>query len=94
MSACPHTGDTAAWSPHLIVAVVKDGDELGWPNELAHLWTHLREQVLVVMASVLERGFQAPILIGTDGRLWDGHKRVAVALALGVDVPAIWAGAG
>ena len=75
----------------LIVEVV-DGCEHGWPTELDWLWSVHRDQTLALMDKVrADGGIRFPVLIGTDGRLWDGHHRVAVALALGIDVPVMWA---
>lgn len=66
---------------------VKDGDELGWPAQLRNLWTHHQACLLKLLDSVVAVGFREPIQIGFDGRLWDGHHRVAVALALGIMLP-------
>lgn len=70
-----------------LMAEVKDGDEIGWPDELRWLWTEHREQLLALMDNVLAEGFLSPVQIGNDGRLWDGHHRVAVAQALGIMLP-------
>ena len=70
-----------------IVRLYRDGDERGWPAELSALWTDHREDMLVLMDSVLEKGFLEPILLGSDGRVWDGHHRIAVGLALGLLIP-------
>lgn len=63
------------------------GDANPWRVELECLWMHDRFTVLNVLDSVVAEGFRTPILIGPDGRLWDGHHRLAVALALGISVP-------
>lgn len=33
---------------------------------------------------IKENGITMPVLIGTDGRLWDGHHRLCVAVRLGI----------
>ena len=66
---------------------VKDGDELGWPAQLRDLWTNHRCCLLSLLDSVVAVGFREPIQLGSDGRLWDGHHRVAVALTLGIMLP-------
>lgn len=75
-----------------VMATVGPGDGQAWAEELAFLWTTLRHRVLDVMDSVLAEGFREPILLGRDGRLWDGHHRLAVALALDLEVPVTYAG--
>lgn len=64
-----------------------DGDEIGWAAELEFLWTEHRQQLLELMDSVLAEGFREPVLIGNDRRIWDGHHRIAVALALNIKIP-------
>jgi hypothetical protein len=71
----------------VVMAIVKDGDEIGWDEELQWLWTEHRTELLELMDSVLADGFREPIFVGNDGRLWDGHHRLAVALALRVPLP-------
>lgn len=73
--------------PDNVIEHYKDGDEVGWSTELEWLWTDDRERMLALMDLVLKEGFQEPILLGNDGRLWDGHHRIAVALALQIPVP-------
>lgn len=77
-----------------VMATVGPGDGHAWADELNFLWTVLRHRVLDVLDSVLVEGFREPIVLGPDGRLWDGHHRVAVALALDLEVPVVYAGKG
>lgn len=79
--------DVIKMSPENVIEHYKDGDEIGWPYELMWLWTEHRKQLLALMDSVLKDGFQEPIILGNDGRVWDGHHRLAVALALGMRLP-------
>lgn len=75
-----------------VMSTVGPGDGQAWAQELAFLWTTLRYRVLDVMDSVLAVGFREPIVLGREGRLWDGHHRLAVALALDLEVPVTYAG--
>jgi ParB-like chromosome segregation protein Spo0J len=34
---------------------------------------------------IREKGITMPVLIGTDGRLWDGHHRLRIAVRLGIE---------
>lgn len=70
-----------------VMAAVTPGDRTTWPSELRWLWTEHRDQLLALMDRVLAEGFLEPIVLGFDGRLWDGHHRLAVAKALGILVP-------
>ena len=74
-------------SAETIIEVYKDGDEIGWPAELQFLWTEHRNKTLALLDSVVANGFRDPVLLGSDKRIWDGHHRIAVALALQIPVP-------
>lgn len=69
-----------------VMGMATCGDEGRWCDELWLLWKNDQHGMLQVLNSVLAEGFRAPI-IGNDGRLWDGHHRLAVALALDIEVP-------
>lgn len=61
-----------------------------WADEFAQLW-HLETGYMVKLTvDVRDRGILRPIRLGYDGRLWDGHHRLAVACALVLDdIPAL-----
>lgn len=59
-----------------------DGDGIGWSAEFAYLRTFHADRIADVTASVAREGFKEPIYLGYDGRVWDGHHRLAVAEAL------------
>ena len=82
------SGEAELMTAEYLMESVRDGDEIGWPATLRRIWTDDRERTLRLLDWVLSTGFLQPVLIGTDGRLWDGHHRVAVAAALGIMVPA------
>jgi hypothetical protein len=79
--------DVQTLAAAVVMIIVKDGDEIGWAEEFQWLWTVHRTEMLELMDSVLCDGFREPILVGNDGRLWDGHHRLAVALALHLPFP-------
>lgn len=66
---------------------VSPGSGLSWRDELSWLWTHDRTTMQALLDSVGAEGFRSSIILGNDGRLWDGHHRLAAALELGVPVP-------
>lgn len=62
----------------------RDGDEHGWAAEFDFLASEHAAKLDLLSTSVQEVGIQVPILLGNDGRVWDGHHRLAVASRLGI----------
>lgn len=76
-----------------LLQVVRDGDEHGWSVEFDRLWSEQQGYMDMLATSIQQDGIRMPILIGSDGRVWDGHHRLAVADRLGLEaVPVEWAG--
>lgn len=75
-------------SARAVMAEFHDGDERGWVREFAHLLATDGPHLSELLLNVSEHGFQQPILLGTDRRIWDGHHRLLVALLLGIPIPA------
>lgn len=71
-----------------VMGKVGPGSGLTWAEELRHLWTEGCHDTLMLLQYVAREGISEPIVIGPDGRLWDGHHRLAVAQALNITVPA------
>lgn len=57
-------------------------DRWTWTNEFAQLWDLEHEYMSQLVADISQRGIVQPVLLGDDGRFWDGHHRLAVAVAL------------
>lgn len=77
------------WPLDRLLTEVKPGshdDDWTWQQEHDDLWfgphadTHGMDRLA---SSLQEIGQQNPVLIGDDGRLWDGPHRVAAAMRLG-----------
>jgi hypothetical protein len=64
--------------------VIRDGEEHGWDVEYADLWINHRERMDDLRKAIQSEGILTPILVGSDGRVWDGHHRVCVAISLGL----------
>lgn len=62
--------------------VIRDGDERGWAEEYTLLWTDHRERMDDLRRAVISEGILEPVLVGSDGRVWDGHHRICVAMSL------------
>jgi ParB-like chromosome segregation protein Spo0J len=67
-----------------VLAEYRDGDEHGWDTEFEYLETHHGERIAALRASIAEEGMREPVLLGSDGRVWDGHHRLCVANELGM----------
>ena len=75
------------------------GDQLiyrwGWREEFAQLWIDDATHMHNLLVDIKRHGIREPILLGNDGRLWDGHHRLAIAVALVHDtIPAEHAAKG
>lgn len=70
-----------------VIAMVTPGSGKDWTDELCWLWTNDTEDTLLLLRHIAEDGVTEPIVVGNDGRLWDGHHRVAAALALDAPLP-------
>ncbi len=68
----------------------RDGQEIGWEVEFAELREREGAYLERLAASIHKNGMHTPILLGKDGRIWDGHHRLYVARLLGMaTVPVI-----
>lgn len=71
----------------------RDGDERGWAAEFDWLRTHHADRLAQLHAAVSAAGgIVDPVEVGPDGRVWDGHHRLAIAHDLGLQVPFILVG--
>lgn len=64
----------------------EDGNATGWPAELAWLWTQDGDRMLTLVRDIAANGIQAPIMLGPDASIWDGHHQIAAAIALRLEV--------
>ena len=62
-----------------------DGDERGWDEEFAWLIENSSQRLMALQLSIRTEGIRVPILLGNDGRVWDGHHRLCAANAEGFD---------
>lgn len=61
----------------------RDGDEHGWDTEFGIIHREFPADLLGIRRSMEAEGQMNPVLLGSDGRVWDGHKRLAAATDLG-----------
>lgn len=65
-----------------ILTTYQDGDGIGWPAAFAWVRTYHAAKIADLTIDVAANGFLEPVALGSDGRVWDGHHRLAVAEAL------------
>lgn len=74
-----------------LITNYRDGDEHGWAREINYLWAEHTAKMDMLTTSIQETGIQTPIVLGSDGRVWDGHHRIAAAIKLGfTEVPVVY----
>lgn len=71
------------WPLPALLTTFKDGDEHGWDVEFAYLDGIHADKLAALEQSIATYGIREPVLIGSDGRIWDGHHRLRVAHRLG-----------
>lgn len=59
------------------------GDVHSWHDEFSWLRENHGHRLRSLFMSVLQHGIREPVLLGHDGRVWDGHHRIYVAYHLG-----------
>lgn len=59
------------------------GDDWTWDDESLDLWRHDQATMRRLTDDIAANGQQTPVTVGDDGRVWDGHHRVAALDALG-----------
>lgn len=73
-----------------IVAFWRPGShDWSWAEEYADLVDDPVTQAIRERVAREGIGFQdhlAPVLLGSDGRVWDGHHRICIALEQGISV--------
>lgn len=72
-------------SPDEIMARWRPGshdEPWSWRDERDWLWK--RPEMDALMSSIQIAGVLVPVLLGDDGRVWDGHHRIVAALDLGI----------
>jgi hypothetical protein len=62
----------------------RDGNETGWDEEFEWLEENHVDKLTALLEDIKQNGIREPILLGTDGRVWDGHHRIYCASILGI----------
>ena len=74
---------------HLLGTFTVGSGDWAWQEEYDKLYERDYQRQLTEKIRV--NGITAPILLGSDGRVWDGHHRICAAMHLGLDtVPVEW----
>jgi ParB-like chromosome segregation protein Spo0J len=60
-------------------------EDWDWPSEWAEIAQHNAGVTLAnLIGYIAVNGISEPVLLGDDGRVWDGHHRLMVARLLGI----------
>jgi hypothetical protein len=87
-------GDTGANDPYqvwplarILREVAVGSDDWPWEEEWVDLDRRHKETgyLAKLEQQIRENGITMPVLIGSDGRLWDGHHRLRIASRLGIE---------
>ncbi|MDX3634298.1 hypothetical protein PV728_29355 [Streptomyces europaeiscabiei] len=81
------SAELQVWPLKRILAEVRCGSrDWSWEEEWADLdHRHAETGYLDSLEQqIRQRGITVPVLIGSDGRLWDGHHRLRIAVRLGI----------
>lgn len=60
------------------------GDAWDWKTEMGKLQIWFPHKLNNIRTGIKHNGILEPILLGDDGRVWDGHHRITAAHQLGI----------
>ena len=66
----------ARWAPG------SQNAEWDWVDEYDWCWDHHQTVMADLWADIARNGIREPVLLGNDGRVWDGHHRICAAIHL------------
>lgn len=67
-------------NPQIVMDLWRPGSgDWGWPFEVADLIRRDGPALADLIDSIREDGVREPVLLGDDGRVWDGHHRIIAA---------------
>lgn len=79
-------------SPNAIMQLYRPGsydEPWSWDDEMNDLIS--RNELDGLTTDIQENGIREPVILGDDGRVWEGHHRICIAHRLGMtDVPYKW----
>jgi hypothetical protein len=77
------------WPLDRVLSEIQCGSEdWAWPEEWADLDALHPHYLSALEQDIRRNGIQIPVMIGDDGRVWDGHHRLRIAVRLGLpEVP-------
>lgn len=76
---------------HLLGVYHVGSGDWTWQEEYDDLIDEYKQQELI--QRIAAEGIQKPVLLGDDGRVWDGHHRIVAAMHIGIDeVPVVFSG--
>lgn len=87
----PTTSPAVELPLEVVLDCWQDGDVRGWAEEFAWLESNHGDALDLLTDSIRADGIREPIVLGSDGRVWDGHHRLYVATRLALrTVPVVF----
>jgi hypothetical protein len=87
--------DIQVWPLGRVLSEVRCGSQdWSWGEEWADLDYYRSEELAALEQQIRVNGITEPLLIGTDGRLWNGHHRLRLAVRLNIVYVPVRAAAG
>lgn len=75
----------AVWPLGRVLTEIRCGSgDWSWDEEWRQLDADDAEGLAELEKEIQRDGILVPVLIGNDGRLWDGHHRLRIAVRLGI----------
>lgn len=76
---------------HLLGIYKVGSGDWSWQEECEDLYE--TQHQINLTESIRLKGIKEPVLLGSDGRIWDGHHRICAALHLGItEIPIKFSG--
>lgn len=76
---------------HLLGIYKVGSGDWSWQDEYEELYERSYQHQLT--DDIRKNGIKEPVLLGNDGRIWDGHHRICAAMHLGItEIPIEFSG--
>lgn len=75
----PEISEVEIWRIEKFLVSVEPGDQdwsWSWKSQFAWIRQYHNDRLIALLEDIQKNGLKKPLLIGPDGRLWDGHHRI------------------
>ncbi len=75
----PYISEVEIWRIQKVLAEIQPGDQdWSWQSQFRWLEEARQDRLTDLTTEILTEGLERPLVLGPDGRLWDGHHRLYV----------------